>query len=228
VEKESQIGTETSSRNSQVIHAGLYYPPGSLKAQLCVRGKELLYEYCRSRRVGYRQCGKLIVAKTERQLADVLHHLHSNARTLGVPTTIFRNVDEIVAREPGLARSEIRAALWSPTTGILDTHEFIYSLLADIQELSADGRFGNATLALDAAVDDGRLSTDGSNDWSINICIQGTWLQTSTLINCTGLWANEVASLFHDNDRTYRWVPPRQYFAKVRCLLRLSRMGTAV
>ena len=108
------IGQEISSRNSEVIHAGLYYEPGSLKAKSCVRGKELLYRYCADKGVPHRRIGKLIVATTEAQVTKLLY-ISENASACGVHDLELIDQHRLALMEPDV-RAE--AALWSPSTGI--------------------------------------------------------------------------------------------------------------
>lgn len=117
LEAEDAIGTGTSSRNSEVIHAGIYYPQGSLKAMLCVRGKELLYRYCETRGVEHRRCGKLIVATSAEQVQQ-LHGIQAKAAANGVADLQWLQAAEAKALEPAL---HCKAALLSPSTGIVDS-----------------------------------------------------------------------------------------------------------
>ncbi|MEO7641561.1 MAG: NAD(P)/FAD-dependent oxidoreductase [Ramlibacter sp.] len=128
LEAQTAIGQGVSSRNSEVIHAGLYYLPGSLKAQLCVRGKELLYALCASHGVDCRDCGKLVVAQDEREAA-ALRGLQARAVANGVPVQWF-DAAQARAMEPAL---QCTAALWSPTTGIVDSHGFMLALQGDLE-----------------------------------------------------------------------------------------------
>lgn len=144
IERHDAIGTETSSRNSEVIHAGLYYPKGSLKARLCLAGKKALYEYCALRGVNHRRTGKLIVATDDSQI-DALRQIEQHAVSNGVTDLIWRNSDDIKMREPALRGV---AALESPSTGIIDSHELMLSLLGDAE-------IAGATLALNTNVRSG-------------------------------------------------------------------------
>ncbi len=128
IEQEAAIGQGVSSRNSEVIHGGLYYPTGSLKAKLCVRGKEMLYAYCAERGLPIAQCGKLIVATDASQLVK-LDGIEAQARANGVPVQRL-SADEARALEPQL---ECIAALHSPTTGIVDSHALMMSLQGDLE-----------------------------------------------------------------------------------------------
>lgn len=159
LEKQDAIGTETSSRNSEVIHAGIYYPPGSLKAELCVRGKHLLYEHCRSHHVPHENVGKIIVATTHDHFS-VLKDYRRQAIANGVGELPWLSQQEVADLEPAVASL---GGVWSPTTGIIDSHAFMLSLegeleehggmiafLSDVEELSADGglRVVTADMAL--------------------------------------------------------------------------------
>ena len=126
LEATDAIGTGISSRNSEVIHAGLYYPTGSLKAQLCVRGKELLYAYCAERGVPHRRCGKLLVATSAAQLASV-ESIQARARANGVLDLQWLSRDEALAMEPAL---ECVGALYSPVPwSVVQTSSFMSSTL---------------------------------------------------------------------------------------------------
>ena len=129
LERESSIGQGVSSRNSEVIHAGIYYPPGSLKSEVCVSGKQLLYEYCNKRGIGAEQKGKLIVASDDEDKMQ-LHRLHRNAGLNGVHDTKIISADDAQALQPGL---QCVAALHSPSTGIVDSHALMVSLAGDIE-----------------------------------------------------------------------------------------------
>src|SRR4051812_42497392 len=127
-ESQSGIGQGVSSRNSEVIHGGLYYVPGSQKARLCVRGKQLLYELCASHGVSYRNCGKLTVAQSDAE-ATALRNLQGRAQANGVPVE-WLSAAEAKALEPAL---HCVAALSSPTTGIVDSHGFMLALQGDLE-----------------------------------------------------------------------------------------------
>ena len=129
LEAGATIGTGTSSRNSEVIHAGLYYEPGSLKARLCVRGRELLYAYCDSHGVPYRRCGKLLVATTQEQIPK-LAAIETQARSNGVSSLRHLSAEQARALEPAL---HCVAALHSPDTGIVDSHQLMLALQGDAE-----------------------------------------------------------------------------------------------
>ena len=130
LEAEDAIGKGTSSRNSEVIHAGLYYEPGSAKARLCVAGRQRLYAYCEARGVGHRRCGKLVVA-TDREQVPVLEKIAATARANGVDDVRPLTAAEAMAMEPAVS---CVAALLSPSTGIVDSHGLMLALQGDIEE----------------------------------------------------------------------------------------------
>ena len=139
IEAEDAIGTGTSSRNSEVIHAGIYYPTASLKARHCVAGARALYDYCASRGVGHRRVGKLIVATDESQTPK-LEAIKAQAEANGVADLKWLGRAEARALEPEVAAAR---ALWSPSTGILDSHGYMLALLGDFE--AAGGMLALAT-----------------------------------------------------------------------------------
>ncbi len=179
LEAEPRIGAGASSRNSEVIHAGIYYPPGSLKARLCIAGRDRLYEFCRSRGVAQRRLGKLIVA--DRTQLGVLERLAANARANGIGLQ-WLDASGVQALEPELV---CEAALHSPLSGILDVHAFMLALLAE-----AEGH--GATLLCRSRVTglmpEGRSVAVGVND-------AAPLLRARCLINSAGVQAPAVAGL---------------------------------
>ena len=133
VEQHDDFGTETSARNSEVIHAGIYYPPGSLKATLCVQGRALLYQFCNDYGVDHRQCGKLIVATTAAQEAK-LQAIKQKAEGNGVTDLVLISRAQAKVLEPEV---ECTAALFSPSTGIIDSHGLMLALLGDAERHGA-------------------------------------------------------------------------------------------
>jgi L-2-hydroxyglutarate oxidase LhgO len=185
VEAETMIGSGTSSRNSEVIHAGIYYPPGSLKARLCVEGKQRLYAYCDERGVPHRRCGKLIAATGDAQNAE-LERIARRARDNGV--TDLQSLDRAQARalEPQL---ECSAALLSPSTGIIDSHVLMHQLLGDAEA-------AGAALALDSRLQRGTVVPDGM---VLEIETGGgeqTTLGARRVVNAAGLFAPQLARCF--------------------------------
>ncbi len=133
LERESDFGSGISSRNSEVIHAGLYYPAGSLKARLCVQGRAMLYRYCEERGVAHRRCGKLVVATDAAGLAK-LDGIAAHARANGVDDIERLDAGRAMALEPAL---HCTGALLSPSTGIVDSHGLMTALLGDAQNAGA-------------------------------------------------------------------------------------------
>ena len=179
LEAASAIGTGTSSRNSEVIHAGIYYTRGSLKAQLCVQGKQLLYDYCAQRGIGHSRCGKLIVATHESQVAQ-LQSIISKAAANGVHDLVLLDREQALAMEPQL---ECVAAVHSPSTGIVDSHALMLSLQGDIENA---GGF----VVLNTAVDQ-LIRAQAAIEV---IATDGTGLAANTVVNAAGLNAPQVAS----------------------------------
>jgi L-2-hydroxyglutarate oxidase LhgO len=128
LERRSYAGAETSSRNSGVIHSGIYYPAGSLKASLCVRGRAMLYEYCMTRDIPHKRCGKLIVAQ-ESQVPRLRALAEAGSRN-GVSDLQWLDAAGARALEPDV---RCTAAIWSPSTGIVDVHDYLHALQADIE-----------------------------------------------------------------------------------------------
>ncbi|NHK26783.1 NAD(P)/FAD-dependent oxidoreductase [Parvularcula flava] len=182
LEQHDAFGTETSSRNSEVIHAGIYYEPGSLKAQLCVRGKEVLYPYLAERGVPYLNCGKLIVATSPAEVPG-LKALMARAEANGVHDLQLMSAEEAKAMEPALA---CEAAIWSPSTGIFDSHTYMLSLLGDIENAGGMAVFN-------APVVGGRVREERVE---INVGGEaGVKLDAALVVNCAGLHASRVAQL---------------------------------
>jgi L-2-hydroxyglutarate oxidase LhgO len=125
------VGSGISSRNSEVIHAGLYYPAGSLKAVLCVRGREMLYEYCVEHGIAHRRCGKLVVA-THPSQHPRLERLYEQAMRNAVRDLIWLSAGEAREMEPGVSCTK---AFFSPSSGIIDVHALLQGLVADIEAL---------------------------------------------------------------------------------------------
>ena len=157
LEAESQIGMHTSSRNSEVIHAGVYYPEDSLKARLCVLGKEMLYDYCEQHRVGHKRLGKLIVASRAADL-DRLAEIQTQAAANGVADLTLISAGQVRELEPEVT---CVGALLSPSTGIVDSHELMTALHADIEEQGGTVVLNSAATNLHADGDRIRFDTGG-------------------------------------------------------------------
>lgn len=180
LEKEDRIGTSTSSRNSEVIHAGIYYARGSLKAQTCVDGKALLYDYCRERGVGHSNCGKLVVA-TDKNEIPALHRIVAMARANGVEDLVFLDRARALALEPELG---CEAAVLSPSTGIIDSHELMLSLQGDLE--NCGGAVAVASPVSGGAVTDNGVLLRVAGDSEFELLAQ-------RVVNCAGLHAARVA-----------------------------------
>ena len=182
LEKAASIGTETSSRNSEVIHAGIYYPKGSLKAQLCVEGRELLYEYCAAHGVVAKPLGKLIVATSVEEDAK-LDSIAELARKNGVLDMQRLSKTEVAQLEPELNCTQ---ALFSPSTGIVDAAAFMLALQGEAEALGVDfafnTRFSGAEKRDDFFV---VAATDAHGE--------ATHITAKHIINCAGHGAHEIA-----------------------------------
>lgn len=199
LESENAIGTGTSSRNSEVIHAGIYYPQGSLKAKLCVTGKEMLYDFCASHGVPHRRAGKLIVATTEAEIPNIVA-LQAKAAANGVALD-YLDGHQARALEPNL---NAVAALFSPTTGLIDSHSLMLAYLGDAE---ANG----AVLALNAPVISGDVQGDSQGD-GIVLQIGGPEPMTllcNTVMNSAGLFAQKVAGTIKGIPAEH--IPPTRY-----------------
>jgi L-2-hydroxyglutarate oxidase LhgO len=192
----SAIGTQTSSRNSEVIHAGMYYPVGSLKARLCLRGNALLYNYCAQRGIAHRRCGKFIVATAPVQLGQ-LETLRVRAVAHGITDLVLLNRTQARAAEPNL---ECAGALHSPSTGIIDSHGLMLSLLADLER-------AGGVLALNSALDRAEYARGAIE----LIASDGTRLSAKSVVNAAGLQAPALARRFAGLDSRN---VPHAYFAK--------------
>jgi L-2-hydroxyglutarate oxidase LhgO len=178
LEAESAFGTGVSSRNSEVIHAGLYYPNGSLKARHCVDGKRLLYDYCVERAIPHRRCGKLLVATEAAQIAQI-EKLLMNAAGNGVSDLQLLDGNEARALEPAL---RCNAALLSPSSGIVDSHSYMLSLLGDVEN-------AGGTVVFNTRVVGGNVNGDG-----VIVNAHGADpLQARLVVNCASLGAQSIA-----------------------------------
>jgi len=181
LEKNAAIGEETSSRNSEVIHAGIYYPVGSLKAELCVRGRDALYRYCAERNIPHRRIGKVIVAVSDDQLTE-LERLRVTARVNGVDDLEWLDRRDLAATEPAVSGV---AALLSPSTGIIDSHALMLALQGDLEQAGGQialrstlrgGKPGAHGIALTVETEDGTVE-----------------LSARAVVNAAGLHADRVA-----------------------------------
>lgn len=180
LEKHDAFGTETSARNSEVIHAGIYYRPGGLRAKLCVEGKRRLYAYCRERGVSHLNCEKLIVATSNEEI-EKLAAVKKIAEANGVNDLTIISAGEAMKLEPGL---RCMSALHSPSTGIIDSHGLMLSMLGDLEN-------AGGVLSLLSPVVGGR-ATGGSIE--IDVGGEGAMtLAASLVVNSGGLYADQIA-----------------------------------
>lgn len=190
------IGTASSSRNSEVIHAGIYYPAGSLKARFCVEGKERLYRYCDERGIAFRRCGKLLVATADDEVAQI-DRIIARAAANGVHDLVRLSAAEARAMEPALS---CVAAIHSPSTGIVDSHALMLALQGDLENKGGLVAFNTPVVAL-------ALTRDG-------IVVQtadGTELLAQRVVNAAGHGAPTLAAKTAGLRAVH---VPTQYFAK--------------
>jgi len=189
LEARDSFGEGISSRNSEVIHAGIYYPAGSWKAKLCVEGRQCLYRYCAEHKVAHRRCGKWIVASSDAQL-DTLRAIREKARSNGV---LLQWVDgeEVSRQVPGI---RVRAALWSEHTGIVDSHALMLSLLGELEAAGGQLVLRSPVLSAASGRDGHRLEVGGGSP-----CV----LVAREVVNAAGLGAPELAA-------HWQGLPPEQ------------------
>jgi len=198
LEAADAIGTEISSRNSEVIHAGLYYPPGSIKARTCVAGRDMLYRYAAARHVPHRRCGKLIIAVDPAE-REALARLAEQGRASGVADLRLLDAADVAALEPDLACT---AGLLSPSSGIIDSHALMLALQGDAENAGALFAFRAPVLGGHAGDAGITLEVGGAQPFT---------LAARTVVNAAGLHAPGLARRIH-GIRTGSI--PQQYFAK--------------
>jgi L-2-hydroxyglutarate oxidase LhgO len=197
LEAAESFGTGISSRHSEVIHAGIYYPRGSLKAQLCVTGRQRLYEFCERFGVPHRRCGKMIVATSDDQWVD-LKAIHAVAAGNGVQLAWLEQ-HEARDKEPEIT---CVGALFSPATGIIDSHAYMLALLGDAERHRANIVYRSRVAAM--------WLESASVLLAINDDSRPT-LRAHTVVNCTGLHATEVAARIEGFPSAHI---PRAYYAR--------------
>jgi len=180
LERATGIGTETSSRNSEVIHAGIYYEPGSLKARLCIEGRHALYAYCPARGIPHRRCGKILTASSQEELASV-EALAAQGRCNGADDLEMITASQAHAMEPALTTI---GAMWSPSTGIVDSHAFMLALQGDAE--NAGALFAFRTRFVGAERTGGEFLVQCGGDEPIEVGCR-------ILVNAAGLHASTVA-----------------------------------
>jgi L-2-hydroxyglutarate oxidase LhgO len=202
LERHDRIGAETSSRNSEVIHAGLYYEPGSLRADLCVAGKELLYRFCAENGVAHTRCGKILVATQDAEIAR-LEAIAATAATNGVHDLRRLSVEDVNTLEPQV---HCVAAYLSPSTGVIDSHGLMLSIEG---HLTASG----GQVVLNTNVTGLKAPTGESGDFEIETAAAGetSTLTARNLILAGGLGATALGTMLH---YTNGYAPPRTYPAR--------------
>ncbi len=195
LEAEDAIGAHTSSRNSEVIHAGIYYPEGSLKARSCVAGKQLLYEYCAAHGVPHRRSGKLIVAANGQE--KELHQIQQKAHANGATDVVWMSREQALALEPAVACA---AALYSPSTGIIDSHALMLAYLGDAEDRGA-------MLALRSLLEKASVENGG---FVLHVK-EAEPIRTRLLVNSAGLRAPSLACRIEGYEREKA---PRELYAK--------------
>ena len=198
LERAEAIGTETSSRNSEIVHAGIYYSKDSLKALTCVAGKRALYDYCAARGIEHRRCGKIIVATDDSQVGE-LAAIEARAAANGVGDLSWLTPSEVARMEPAV---QCVAALHSPSTGIVDSHALMLSFQGEAEERGA-------MIAYHAPVAGCRVEDDG-----ILVDVGGATpmtLKAERLVNAAGIWAPAVARTIDGLDPAS---VPRDYLCK--------------
>jgi L-2-hydroxyglutarate oxidase LhgO len=190
------IGTETSSRNSEVIHAGIYYEPGSSKARLCIEGRHALYAYCTARGIPHRRCGKILTASSEAELTAV-EALAAQGRCNGADDLEMITASRARAMEPAL---KTIGAMWSPSTGIVDSHAFMLALQGDAENAGALFAFRTPFVGAERAEDKFVVRCGGDQPIQVGCRI---------LVNSAGLYASTVARMITGLSPEY--IPETRY-----------------
>ena len=208
VEQMPKFGMATSTRNSGVIHSGIYYPPGSLKARLCVAGNRMLYEFCAAHNVPHRNCGKLVVAHNAQQEA-ALEHLAANGRANGVEGLRLVDRAAVRAREPHI---EASAALEVPSTGIISAEDLVKTLARLATEQGANLLPRARVVGMDPRPDSIAVTiAEGDTDDPARATRET--IEARCVINCAGLFADEVAAML--GNRNYRVYPVRGEYCEL-------------
>jgi L-2-hydroxyglutarate oxidase LhgO len=174
LEQERRIGLHQSSHNSEVIHAGIYYSPSSVKARLCLEGRNRIYSFAKERGIPHRRIGKLVVATEADQIAK-LQSMHRASISCGVEDVVLLDRAEAIAREPEL---ECVAALWSPSTGVIDSHAYMLALQGEAEQ-------NGATFVFNARFRSGELKPGG---FRLHVeAPEPVQLECRQLVNCAGL-----------------------------------------
>ena len=208
IEKHSTFGQETSSRNSEVIHAGIYYPRGSLKAKLCLEGKRLLYDYCEKYDVPFRKCGKLIVTTTDDEL-PVIEGVRQTALLNGVDDLVVIEKDEIAEMEPAIFALR---ALYSPSTGIIDSHRLMKQYETNTLNNGAQIVYGSEVTAI-RRIENGYEITlndaDGKKySFTSRIVINSAGLESDIIAGMAGI-SDDTLKIIFCKGEYFRINPPK-------------------
>lgn len=196
LERHALFGSETSSRHSEVIHAGIYYPKHSLKAMLCTRGKALLYSYCESHGIGHKRLGKIIVATSKEQIS-VLDQIRQRATSNGVNDLKHLSGADVKALEPALTAY---AGLLSPSTGIIDSHGFMLSLLGEVEAQGGMIAYKSSVSKIEPYTNGFRVSVSGDDAMQLNC---------KSIINVAGHGACALAHATTGLNK--EWIPKAQF-----------------
>jgi glycerol-3-phosphate dehydrogenase len=208
IEQMPRLGMGASTRNSGVIHSGIYYPPGSLKARLCVEGNRMMYEFCAAHHVPHRNCGKLVVAHDLTQIA-ALEHLAENGRANGVVGLRLVDRAAVQAREPHI---EAAAAVEVPSTGIISAEDLIKALARMATAHGANLIMRRHVLRLDPR-GDAIAVTLADADTADGAATTEETIEARCVINCAGLYADEIAALL--GNRAHRIYPVRGEYCEL-------------
>lgn len=193
IEKNSSFGQETSSRNSEVIHAGLYYPKDSLKAKTCIEGRHLLYEFCLKNKIAHKKIGKLIVALDHNEVKDI-ENLYKRGLENGVEDLKLLSKAEVKDYEPYV---EAQAAIYSASTGILDSHGLMKNLALQFKNKDGQIVYNTEFVGID--------KTSGGFIITVNDKREGNFrFFTRIFINCAGLNSDKVAKAIGINKKDYK------------------------
>jgi L-2-hydroxyglutarate oxidase LhgO len=205
LERHDRIACEISSRNSEVIHAGIYYPKGSLKARTCVEGRERLYRHCENRGVPHRQLGKIIVATCEEEVG-ILEELRERGLANGAPGLEMLSADEVRRREPALRAA---AGLLSPRTGVVDAHSLCLSYVAEAESHGAQIALRTRVVEIDPIASGFRVTAVGDDG-------EASAVTCAAVVNAAGLSGDALAELvgIDVDERGYRLHPCKgDYFS---------------
>jgi len=181
IDKENTFGHHVSSRNSEVIHSGFYYPPNSLKSELCIRGNKLLYKFAKSYHINHKKCGKLIVANNSSD-AKKLRDIMNNAYKCGLKDLSILTQKESKAIEPLVNCVE---SLWIPSTGIIDSHSVMSKLEYLSKQRDVSFVYKTKVISIDKFEDSYEMSFDKIN----------TKIRSDIVINSAGLWSDKISSM---------------------------------